>query len=90
MARKTRVPTTARPAMTPPLSSLLVDVGLVEFVPEAKSIANCWTHSPNLQPVRERPSFPKSPFSVDCWKKHAPLVEFAQLMSSSPSRLLMI
>ena len=62
-ARRTAMmtPTTAKPAITPPLSCVPDVAPVVVFEAAAVSITDCATHSPKVQPDRERPCEPKRP-----------------------------
>jgi hypothetical protein len=85
-------PTTAKPAITPPLSCC-PDVALVAVLELVASINDCATHSPKVQPDRERPCEPNRDRRT-CWSKEqgVPEVdeEFAQFMSSAPDSVLIV
>ena len=69
-ANNTKAPTTAKPAMTPPLSDDPPELFPFEEELPVSSITLCRTHSPNVQPVRVSPDDPKSDCSTLCWKAH--------------------
>ena len=92
------VPTTAKPAITPPLSCC-PDVAVeVEFELVAVSITDCATHSPKVQPDRESPWLPNK-VRRSCWlnEQGVPEVldalldeELVQSISSVPESELMV
>ena len=86
--RAISAPTTARPAITPPLSEL-PPLSEEPEVPPPASMTPCWTHSPKVQPRSDSPEEPNTLSRTLCWKLHD-AVPFAagesQAIVSSPSR----
>ena len=69
-ANSTKAPTTAKPAITPPLSDDPPEFFPLEEELPVSSITLCRTHSPNVQPVRVSPDDPKSDCNTLCLKAH--------------------
>ena len=90
-----RPPTTAKPAMTPPLSDVPeppVDAELVAL-PDKVSMTLCATHSPNVHPLSARPEDPNTCWMVSCRNAHVAVLSEeggSQDMPSVPLSVSMI
>ena len=81
-------PTTANPAMTPPLRPESDDVEAV--IPRAWSITYCSTHSPKVQLDKPRPLDPKSWLRNGDPNVHEPMSVPEQSIVRGPERVLIV